>query len=1857
MKILKTLTLLFTVSFLISSCKEKAPDLPPIPPAGMSTYVFSYTSGMISRNAPIVVQLAQPAINESEVGQEIAGDIISFKPSIEGSASWTDRQTITFIPENPLPGQSQFTGKVNLKKLFADAKGETSTLQFAFKTPEQQYRVEILGQETSKTTDYSKQLVKGVVYLSDAEAKEPVEKMLVAKQDGQKLPIKWSHQEDGVTHYFTVADVKRLNVNPSSINLEVNGNSIDVNQKDKLSVDIPASDDMRVLSAKVLSGASRRIQLNFSDPIQPGQDLEGLISIEDFNGDIRYEIDGNNVYLYPTGKMTGEKTVKANAGILNTAGKKMFYVSEYTLVFEDADPGVRLVGDGVILPNSDGLLFPFEAINLSAVDVEIFKIYNNNILQFLQFNALEGDGYLDQVGRIVMQKRVDLHSLNPQAAQTNWESYALNLQDIFQASPNTIYKVRIGFKRSYSNYACPEAPSSTAQTVNLPSTQSKGEFKSIMDWPRNYRWRDRDNPCKDSYYTQQRFISRTVVASNLGIIAKMPNPKELMVAVTDLRTTAPLASIPVEVFDFQQQKLGTLMTDTEGIATQKFERKPAFLIAKGAESQGYLRLFEGNSLSLSRFDISGTKVQEGLKGVIYGERGVWRPGDSLYLNFVLHDDLNKLPDSHPIEVTFFDPRGNIIDNWVTSKSNHRIYPIHTATSADAQTGNWRIQVEVGGLKVGKTLKIETVKPNRFKFNFDIDEGALTDLRGKMEVPLQVQFLHGAPANSAKTKVEMQLKEVRKSFKGRYDDFVFSDPSRKSYYQSKVIFNKQLNSDGRADVPIDISKMKPPSALKVNLRTATQEPGGGESVDQLSFDYDPYLRYVGLRMPRSRYGWKRLEINKNEEIRIVVTDTKGNPMANETVTLELHKGEYRWWYDDDNYGLSNFNSNRTNSRIADGQVTTNAKGEAVWQVKALAYGRYFIQACLPDGHCTGDFAYGGYPWYNSQDNENREAAAMLLFSADKDQYNTGETVNLKIPSSAGGRALVSIEDGNQVLSAKWQKTEEGMTTYSFKTTPEMAPNVYAHVTLIQPHGQDKNDLPIRMYGVIPINVEDPNTHLKPILRHPGQTEPEKPFKVTVSEENGQAMAYTLAVVDEGLLGLTRFQVPNLHKTLYSKEALGIQTWDIYDQVLGAEAGRMQQILSMGGDAALRQSDQQDKANRFKPVVQHIGPFFLKKGQKVDHEFTINNYIGEVRVMVVAANNGAYGKAQASIPVKKDLMVLPTLPRVLGPDETFSLPVTVFTGRDDIQEVQISVESADGFLQDAGAGFAQQMTFAKKGEQQTDFQFKVAPKVGVARLVVNAKGGGLNASQSYEIQVRNPNPYETKSESLLLESGKTFEREIAAFGSEGTNSAVLEISRIPSINIGERLHYLIRYPHGCLEQTTSAAFPQLYAAKVLDLDEDYKKELETNVSAAIQKLQRFQASNGAFNYWPGERYYNNWSNNYAGHFLIEAKRLGFSVPNGLYSSWLKTQQTFAKKYEPDPAPRTKNDQYLWRDNLSQAYRLYTLALASKPEMGAMNRLREAQNMNNASRYYLAAAYALSGRKDAANELLKDAGLTVDEYKSLSGTFGSNLRDRAILLNALTVLGRKQDAAKILQSIAKDLNSNRWYNTQATGFSLMAVGYFLDQVKSTKEIQFTYQLGNEAPVNAGTKSAIRYIELPISVGQTNSFKLTNSGEGDLYAKIVTRGQPLRATEEPGSNDLKMTVKYLTMEGKALDISTLEQGTDFLAQVTLSNPGNSGYRLEQLALTQTFPSGWEIVNKRLSNVQNGSKDSRSDYQDYRDDRVLTYLDLYENNPKSFTLQLNAAYLGTYYLPAQSCEAMYDNTIYSRTQGQEVQVIAAREQ
>lgn len=1837
---------------------QRKPEIIAYNPA-FDAYLSAYTGGDISRKATIKVRFADDVA--AGPNAPISEDMLAIEPSIEGQARWADSRTLEFVPKGELnPGQL-YKATVAMPEAYPNIPKELEDFEFQFRARPRKVNVSPLS-ATARGYDEDKwYTVTGRISTSDVEDPAKLAEMIAAQVGRHELPVSWTHSEDGLTHEFTIDSVARQD-RPRALNVSWNGSPLNIDNDGEQTLEIPSKKEFKLLkSTKHDHTDNKYILLEFSDELDRTQSLEGLIRVP--NQTFTLGVEDNKVKIYLENHTSGAVQVIVEKGIQNLEGlglKESKSIAD--IIFEGGKPELKAVGKGVIMPRAEKLPFIFQAANLKSVDVRIVRINEKNVPQFLQTNSLDGNYELRRVGKVIVNKRLDLDK-TPGLKLDEMNNHSVDLASLINPEPGAIYQVSVGFRKSYAvGLSCPDAPikrddegrelAPTAEKDNAMFESGENwdsyETESEMSFWDYYDddYGDYDNPCSKNFYSSDKGIERNILTSDLGIVCKAGSGG-MFVAVTDFKTTNPMSGIELQVLDFQHAVIATGKTDKQGQFWLSPERRPHLIIAKQGEQRGYLRMTDGDQLILSRYDVSGAEYKKGLKGFIYGERGVWRPGDELFLNFMLEDKDKTLPANHPVTFELLGPRGQVVQRIVKTEGLNGLYNFTCKTEANAYTGAYLARVRVGSAVFEKIIKIESIMPNRLKMAIDFGKEIISQGDDNLKADLKATWLHGAPGRNLKADVKYTLRAKKTEFK-KYKDYNFDDPATNFNSEEITLFEGTTNDDGIAKIP---GKFKfngfAPGMLDAWFKCRVFEPGGNFSVDNFNLTFSPYKHYVGVKMPEGDKARGMLLTDKDHTVRIMTVDENGNP-ANRKVTASFYKLDWRWWYDN-NSGSDDlaYNGQINREPLQTAELNT-VNGEASWNIKVSypEWGRYLVRVVDEKGHASGRIVFIDWPnWAGRSDDDNFRGPAMLEVACDKSKYLVGENVRISIPTAEAGRCLVTVESGTKVLKAEWVDAQKGQTSYSFATTKDMAPNVFVTVSLLQPHAQTANDLPMRMYGLVPVKVDDPTTLLEPTLAMADELEPSKDFTVKVAEKKGKAMTYTIAIVDEGLLGLTRFRTPQPWDYFYQRQALGVKTWDLYDQVIGAFKGEVKSRLSIGGDGGSKKADFTD---RFKPVVLYLGPFECKAGETKTHSFKMPNYVGEVRAMVVACQDGAYGQAEKGVPVRQPLMVLGTLPRVLGPGEELQFPLTIFSTVNGLSNVSVKLET-NGLFETVGES-SKSISIKSPGEAMTAFGLKVKNGIGTGHVKATVSGGGHSSVYETDIEIRPSNPMSTEVMALTVEPGQSKSLALKPRGIQGTNSMSLEFSAMPAINMASRLKYLIQYPYGCVEQTTSAAFPQLYVGRMTELSESEKAKVDKNIKDAIYRLRGFMTSNGSFAYWPGQTDVNDWANSYVGHFLLEAKQAGYTVPEDMLSKWKSAQKnnanawTYVKNTTTQPTGGGSLVTYTtYRSNdLEQAYRLLTLSMAGAPELGAMNRLRLEQGTSDISKYLLAAAFHLAGQTKPADELTAKLQRNVAAYNELSGTYGSQLRDQSAILYALSIMGKKTEAAEMLLTVAQQLGSETWYSTQGTAWSLMAVSRYVTGNGTGAKMDFNYKSSAFSGNSKTDKPLVQVASK--SVNDAQNLNVDNKGNGMLFVRVLSEGIPEQSDNSVANNGINLSVSFASAQGRPLTVDRLEQGTDFTAIVTVEN--TSAIRLNELAINQMFPTGWEIVG-----LKNDASSSKADFQDVRDDRVHTFFDLAPKEKKTFRIMVNAAYAGKFYMPQVKVEAMYDRAIHAHTAGRWVEV------
>lgn len=1458
---------------------------------------------------------------------------------------------------------------------------------------------------------------------------------------------------------------------------------------------------------------------------------------------------------------------------------------------EPAVPSIRFVSRGSILPSTGKMDLLFVSCLYAKAQVRIQRVHQSNILQFMQQGM---DRWcLTEVASALVDTTITLGI--PSAPHLRQErTYGLSLDELITPDPGSIYHVEIRGREPLEDEDF------------YDSEWAFGDYATIQD------------------------RSVNLLTSDLTLIAKRSD-KAVIVTAMDILSGKPVAEARIKAYNYVQQELACALTDANGRAVFKGQDEARFITATHGRSSAYLDLRSETSLSTSGFDVGGASHEGGIRAYLFGERGVWRPGDTLHICAVTMCD-SPLPAAHPVVAELRNPDGQLVQTLSAKAGDGSIFHFPFTTQADAPTGRWSAVLKIGGQSFTKALKVETIKPNKLDIDLRFDKPYVTP-SAKEKGLVSVNWLYGAKGAGLKVDGEVEITPAPTAFKG-YEEYDFKDDARAFDTQNITIKELATDSEGNCTLTADmaVNTQQAPGFLDAEYTLRAFEPSGEFSTAIHNVRLSPFGAYVGMRttMDRSEWGDEFLKSGKPHRFDVVTLDPDGRGIE-VPVRAEIYHVDWSWWWSASS-SIATYMSGSSRELLYAADISgKDGKCSFSYDWANDPSGLYYILVKDKDGGHATSMLCEVYESVSTR--ADSDAATKLAINVSGSSFEVGQTAKVSFPSAAGATALVSLEKGGTVLSTTRVSCTGTTTEVSIPVTSGMAPNTYVNISLIQPHGNVLNDAPIRLYGVANINVEDKASHLHPVVSLPSEAKPESRLSFKVSEQDGRAMSYIVALVDEGLLSLTGFKTPDAWKSFYAKEALRVRTWDAYDNIIGAYGGRIEQLFAIGGDDEANAKVKRKGADRFPPVVACLGPFSLKAGRTATHTFDIPQYTGSLRAMVIATDGHAQGSCQSDVEVTMPVMVQAALPRTLATGETVKVPATVMALKDGVGKVKLDI-AVDGPVKLKGPA-SQSVDVPKAGQTVSYFELEVGDKPGIAHVCVTARGAGETSRSSVEVDVFNPNPAMTRTTSALVEAGQSKTLDADIFGMQGTNELEVELSSIPAINLKGRLKYLIDYPYGCVEQTVSAAFPQLYLDKIMACDEQTRERCVYNVQAAIRRLQSYRLGSGALSYWPGQGVASSFGTVYALHFLQEAENRGYAVPAELKFDLIRYAATSIASASGEPT-------------YTRAYATYALALAGKPQRSAMNNLRsKCDDMPYASVWMLAAAYACDGKKDVAKSICEGLPYYETEDARYAYGYGSKERNMALALYTMIMTGQNQSAFELASELAAKLNDQKQYmSTQTTSWALYAISSYA-QANGSNGVHATVKLDGKTAKADTDKSVATLAFDPAPQSGKASVNITNSGTGIMYATVAVTGTPEAGKETAASNGLSLKVEYVGKDGRTVVVDTLSRGRTIKAMVTVINNGKN--KVSDIALVQRFPSGWEILNDRLG--ANGSAPVGVTYQDIRDDRVCSFFDLNPGKQVKIVTGLTAAYPGKFFLPAISCEAMYDAAINASLPGRWIEV------
>ncbi len=1817
----KMVIIVFMSVFLFFGCEKKINEMRNIQEA--AHHINQITSGKIMPNTPIQVRFVKEMITSEQIGNAPKQEVFKFSPKIEGKTIWSDLQTLKFIPKEPLKMRKKYQGELAFDVIMDNIFMEKS-FHFEF---------EIFGRELiffDADFIYTDAGNKNLRYEGEIKFNIPTDLATVKKALSCKIGNKVIHLEiEGASKQFLFKSqiVERADVG-KEIMLKIEKKNLKLLENFERKFSLSSLHEMKLINVyRKFDNQFPTIVLDFSDELDSKQDITGLISVQPYLK-IDTKKSGKKIIVAGDFKLGESYSIIVNAGISNKFGIKTASEFKKKFHFSDQKPQIIFSNDGMFLPSSNENKVCFRTLNVKAVTLKIKQVYESNIGFFIQDEKLNSskkrhNSYYSQhfqrVGVDIIEKKLIIGD----KIKNKWLQHELELGDLIAPAKKGLFVIEISFTKNDVLYS--------------GLREVAGAYHSSDYYT---------NPMKSGYYYKHGKIVKPLIISDMGITYKKTKDTHI-IFVNNILTAQPMQNVKVRLKNFQNQVIVESTTNEAGRVS--FAKNSARVFFVEAEFNGYKGLLTLDEMewNLSTFDVGGVQPEsDGTRVFIYTERGVYRPGDAVNISIIARNADDTFPDNHPIEIKIFNPKNQLVFEQVLKTAEDGFYNLKYQTDPEDLTGKWNIQIKAGNSTFYHKLKIETVVPERLKIDFKMEKENITVKDKVIDVALSSVYLFGNQAAGLKATLNTKLIHKNKKF-SKYKTYFFGNEAVIFKTLNQKIFDGFLNDDGMLQTEWNMPDLiNVPSAITAKIKAEVFEKGGRSSKKNQFLHIDPYEYYVGIESLSNKWHKRGTPFSAN----VILVDKNGQPKVGEELQICIYKNNRYWWweYDSRDYARLHFKTDSETELIFEEKIYS-ALVPRYFEFTPETRGEYLVEIThksAKKGHSTAVFNYVSYWGGNEGGIRN---AGLLTVKADKPKYTVGETAIITFPASEESEILITLEKADKILQDYWCEPKGKQTTIKIPITKEMMPNIYCSVSVIQPHKQTENDCPIRMFGVVPIMVEDSLTHQKLNIKMPNELKPNQKFSCEIQTEDRQQTQFTIAIVDEGLLGLTNFKTPNAWLKFYEKLRLEVSTFDNYGQIIGVNKGDIFKTFSVGGDYGIYGDDQLSsiKAKRFKAVSMFKGPFQTDESGYAKIDFELPEYVGAVRVMVLSAKKEKYGMAEKTVPIKSELMVLPTVPRVVAPLDEFLLPVTIFATNEKIKNVSVNIE-VDGPLQIVGehdkAAF-----FSKIGEKDVAFNLKVKNEVGFGSIKIKAISENFEVFYKIEITSRPNSPRLSNFTEKECRAGEDVVFEIPNDGIKGTNEATITIARMPKVNLSHRLNWLMQYPYGCLEQTTSAVFPQLYLKSFLKNTQTTNEEIDKNINRGIQRLRKFQQPNGGFSYWPGGLGVSKWNTNYTGHFLVEAQRLGYFVPSELLANWVKFQQSMA----------ITNSQM---ENLkTRVYRLYVLALSGNAEIGAMNLLKENElaQMSDVERWLLAASYKLAGISQTAEKITQTTGLKVRDFSEFGGTYGSTLRDKAMILDALIIMEEQNKSEKMYREIVRKISTKDWYSTHTTGYALLALGKYINrnftQFNEDAKLKGKISLPNGEKINFDSDEFLVSKNIPNSFGKTVKIQLdSNSKLEKVFATMNWSGIPLNPKNEIKQKGVFVDVAWYSEDKKVINPTELKQGTIFYGFFKVENKDR--HAIDEIALNQILPSGWEIENMRLvDEEQMKFKDEilkQEDFVDIRDDRIMWFFDMHGNSTNYFLVKLNAVTIGEFTLPSTLCEAMYNREVSANLPSVKVRVV-----
>ncbi|ELI6433924.1 alpha-2-macroglobulin family protein [Aeromonas salmonicida subsp. salmonicida] len=1550
------------------------------------------------------------------------------------------------------------------------------------------------------------------------------------------------------------------------------------------------------------------LALVFSGPLAPKSNWQTWLSVSEGGKQLQGEWvlaeDGRTLY-FPQVAPDKRYKVTLKAGLGPEA-------QSWTLKTRPLEAGASFAASGMVLPLRQELRLPISAVNVDEVNIDFFRVDAEYLPRFLA-------------------------EYRPGAGMGNWE-----LEQITSRAKRV-------FSGRYALELDPNRRETLLINVKEPQLAEAGVYFAVMSPLGNYDWR------KETTY---------FAVSDMGLSARRYRD-QLEVFVSALSSADPLKEVQLSLLDEKGNRLQVQQTDLRGHRRFDQVQGARLLLAEQGKHLAVLRL-DGAALDLSAFEL-GTQPWQAQQLYLFSGRDLYRPGERLDSEILLKGQDGQLLPGMAVELEVKQPDGQLLEQKRLLPDSLGAAHYGLRLPDDAPLGRWTITLKTAaGSRFEWPFLVEEFLPERLKLQLGKGpDGELLNPQEALTLPLQGDYLYGAPASATKAKAEVKISRATMPFT-QWQEFTLGDVllTEQARDMEPVTLTLDQQGNGAFSLVDQLASVGTLGPLEVAYRVSLSEPGGR-----------------AVNRSRTQYGWPtgsqwpalkadfvadRVEGGKTLPFQILNLDEQGQPVAGEVkVRLVNEFRDYYWHYADGEGWKYEFNSQPYLEQEQTLQL--DGKGPTTLSLP-LAAGWYRLEVENSQGHQSSlRVEIGSYAWGGGGEQARPDKIAITL---DKRAYQAGDKAKVTLVAPRAGKGLLLVEDGDGLrwwqgieLRAEGGGLAEARGEFEIPVSPEwQRHDLHISAQIAAPDSESKpvsqkSVQSLRSVGLVPLALDREARRLPLTLSAPDKAVPLTRLEVAVTSTPNSQGRVVLAAVDRGVLNISDYQPLDPFEIFFGRKRFAQDLFDNYGQVIPPQDGKLAR-LNYGGDApALKKGGALE--SRVEVAALWSGEVSFDESGKAVIPLDLPNFNGELALMALAWNEQQVGQAERAVKVVAPLVAEIGWPRFgARGDETRALvQLRNMSGED--QSLSL-IWTLTGGLQ-AGGELPGTLALKNGEEQWLTLPLTVTGASGVASLQLAASGKGFAVNREWSLPLRSPWPAQTRQRYQMLAPNQqmSFAQSELAGLDPANLQGLLSLSGTPPWDPAGQWQALAQYPYACLEQTLSRAWPYLLttaderAAWSNNLPNVDKPVSEADLQRALlQRLQRLQLPSGGFGLWDGRSDEEQWLTAYAADYLLTSKEAGDAVPEAMLNQAINRLQSYLgdSQYGERWSSAPEHSRLAY-----QAYSAFVLARVGKAPLSTLRLIWEQQADHARSGLpllHLSLALSAMGDEQTAAKALTRALATPrgDDYLA---DYGSPLRDGALELALLRQHKLAEDRwPELSAKVADTLAHRQWLSTQER-LALLR----LAQVDPAADWQARVASISGDQAVAGKNSA--QIGAPEALAATG---VTNEGKGSLYVQRTLVGYPEQAPVRI-SQGMSVTRSWFNADGKRFDPAKVKVGDLVVVRLNVS----SEQTVPDALLVEMLPAGFELENPALGTSIKleelsieGKPAWQSEWNDYlkhqefRDDRYTAALDLSEGGNQQLVYLMRAVTPGRYQVPPTQVEDMYRPEL--RAVGQDIHEVTISE-